>query len=250
MTEFTKLTADGPIRHLMLDAPQRRNALNLPMLREIAEAVRTVAADDEARALVVSGAGKAFCAGADLNTMFGDIDRRPAEIREDLKRVYASFLGIKDLTIPTIAAVGGVAVGAGVNIALACDIVIAGPRAKFALTFAEIGLHPGGGSSWFLTRRMGTGRAMCALLGAEVLDAGQAYETGLATRLADDPLAEATSLAQLYARRDPALVRDLKRAVQMSQAADLDTVLEFESWAQASAVTKPRFQEYMADFLR
>lgn len=250
MTQFTKLTADGPIRHLLLDAPDRRNALDLPMLREIAEAIRTVADDREARVLVVSGAGKAFCAGADLKTLFGDTSRRPAEIREDLKRVYASFLGIKDLAIPTIAAVGGVAVGAGVNIALACDMVVAGPKARFALTFAEIGLHPGGGSSWFMTRRMGPSRAMLALLGAEVLDAGQAYEAGLATRLADDPLAEAMDLARLYARRDPALVRDLKRAVKMSQTADLDTVLEFESWAQASSVTKPAFQEYMTNFLQ
>jgi enoyl-CoA hydratase len=152
--------------------------------------------------------------------------------------------------VPTIAAVHGAAVGAGVNIACACDIVVAGPAAEFAVTFAEIGLHPGGGCSWFLTRRMGADRALAAVLGAERIDAEQAYRTGLATMLADDALEQAMALAHRYARRDPELVRDMKRAVRMSTEADLPTVLEFESWAQAASVGRPRFQEFLADFTR
>ena len=149
MGEFIRFESDGPVRHIVLNAPQRLNALDRPMLAELAEAVRAVAADEEARALVVSGAGRAFCAGADVTSLFGDPTRPPAVIRDELKQVYASFLSIADLTIPTIAAVGGIAVGAGVNIAMACDMVVAGPKAKFAITFAEMGLHPGGGCSWF-----------------------------------------------------------------------------------------------------
>jgi len=250
VTTFTRLEEDGPVRHLVLDAPERRNALDMPMLDEIAAAVRSVAIDPEARALVVSGEGKAFCAGANLKSLFGDPTRPPAEIRADLKRVYASFLGIADLAIPTIAAVDGAAVGAGVNIAMACDIVVAGPRAKFGITFADIGLHPGGGCSWFLTRRMGPQRAMATILGAETLDASQAVDGGLATMLSDTPTDRALELAHAYAQRSPALVRDMKRAVQMSQTADLDAVLEFESWAQASSVTAPRFGQFMAEFGR
>src|SRR5690606_11402451 len=173
----------------------------------------------------------------------------PAVIRDELKQVYASFLGIADLTIPTIAAVGGVAVGAGVNIAMACDVVVAGPRATFAITFADMGLHPGGGCSWFLTRRMGGHRALAAILGAERIDAEEAFRTGLATRLAEDPVAEALELAHRYAQRDPALVRDMKRAVRMAETAELDAVLEFESWAQASSVNSPRFQEFLPEFV-
>jgi enoyl-CoA hydratase len=250
MTRFIRLESDGPVRHLVLDAPQRLNALDRPMLEEMADAVRSVAQDPDAGALVVSGAGKGFCAGADLTDLFGETTRSTAEIRDDLKRVYSSFLGIGDLKIPTIAAVHGVAVGAGVNIACACDIVVAGPRAEFAVTFAEIGLHPGGGCSWFLTRRMGPDRAMVAIIGAERIDAEQAHRTGLATMLADDAVEKALELAHLYARRDPALVRDMKRAVQMSAAADLTTVLEFESWAQASSVGRPDFQRFLADFTK
>jgi alkylation response protein AidB-like acyl-CoA dehydrogenase/enoyl-CoA hydratase/carnithine racemase len=217
------------------------NTVDRPMLAEIAAAVADVAADTEARALVVSGAGKAFCAGADLTSLFGDPTRPTAEIRPDLKATYASFLGLADLLIPTIAAVDGVAVGAGVNIALACDIVIAGPRARFAITFADIGLHPGGGCSWFLTRRMGRDRALAAVLGAETIDADDAVRLGLATCALEDPVTSAFELAHEYALRDPALVKDMKRAVEMATTADLGTVLEFESWAQAAAVGRPVF---------
>jgi enoyl-CoA hydratase len=251
MPGSVRLQRTGGIAHLVLDAPERRNALNAEMLVEIADAVRVVRDDCDVRALVVSGAGKSFCAGADLTGLFGDLTRPPFEIRDRLKGVYAGFLGLLDLAIPTIAAVNGAAVGAGTNIALACDITLAGPRAKFAITFADIGLHPGGGCTWFLTRRMGPQRALQVLLGAETLDAQAALRAGLvAEATADDPVERALELAHLYARRDPQLVRDVKRAVQISQHADLATVLEFESWAQASSATKPAFREFVAGFGR
>jgi enoyl-CoA hydratase len=248
MGELTRLQTIGDVRHLVLDAPERRNALDLPMLKEIRDAVRAVARDSSARALVVSGEGKAFCAGADVKSLFGDPSRPPAEIRADLKVVYDSFLGIAALKIPTLAAVNGVAVGAGVNIAMACDMVIGGRRAKFAVTFAEIGLHPGGGCSWFLTRRMGGHRAMATILGAETLDADEALLSGLITKLSDEPVEKALEMAHLYAQREPGLVRDMKRAVQIAEACELGAALEFESWAQASSVNKPKFQEFMARF--
>jgi enoyl-CoA hydratase len=251
MAASIRLERDGGVAHLVLDAPERRNALTSEMLVEIADAVRAVKEDITARALVVSGAGKSFCAGADLTSLFGDLSRPPFEIRDQLKGVYAGFLGLLDLTIPTIAAVNGAAVGAGTNIALACDVTLAGPHARFAITFADIGLHPGGGCSWFLTRRLGPQRALMVLLGAETLDAEAAARAGLvAEATTGDPVERALELARLYARRDPALVRDAKRAVQMSQQADLLTVLEFESWAQASSATKPDFAAFVAGFGR
>jgi enoyl-CoA hydratase len=139
------LDSDGPVRTITLNAPERRNALDWPLLDELAAAVRAVADDPDARALVVTGAGKAFCAGANLANLFGDVDRPTDQMRDHLMKVYASFLGIRDLTIPTIAAVNGVAVGAGLNIALACDVVVAGPHAGFGptatpLTAAMVGM--------------------------------------------------------------------------------------------------------------
>ena len=150
------LTAsDGPVRSITLNAPDRRNALDWPLLDELRAAVQAVADDPDARALVVAGEGKAFCAGADLENLFGDRTRPVPVLRDHLMQGYGSFLGLRDLAIPTVAAVQGAAVGAGLNIALACDVVVAGPHAGFGPTFSRIGLHPGGGCTWMLTQRIG-----------------------------------------------------------------------------------------------
>lgn len=245
-----RLEKDGPVRHIVLAAPKRRNALSAQMLDELAEAVARVATDDAARALIIRAEGKAFCAGADIHSLFGDLNRPTSQIRDDLKGIYASFLGVADLPIPTIAAVNGVAVGAGINIALACDIVIAGRNAQFAVTFADIGLHPGGGASWFLTRRMGADRALAAIIAAETIEAEDALRHGLVTRVVDDPVEEATVLAHQAASRDPGLIRDAKRAVQIAETSELPEVLEFESWAQAATVGRPDFAEFVERFTR
>lgn len=245
-----RLETEGGVRTLVLTAAQRRNALDADMLGEIEAAIAMVAADPDARVLMIRAEGKAFCAGADVHSLFGDPTRPPAEIRTDLKGVYARFLGIMDLKIPTIAAVDGAAVGAGVNIALACDVIVAGPHAKFVISFADIGLHPGGGCSWFLTRRLGYPRAMAVILGAETLDGAAAHAAGLISEQCEDPSRRALELARKYAQRSPQLMRDMKRAVQIAAASDLGTTVDFESWAQASSVTEPEFQEYIANFGR
>ena len=242
------LESDGPVRVLTLNAPERRNALDWPLLDELAEAVRAVADDADARALVVTGAGRAFCAGADLANLFGDLDRPTERMRDHLMRVYASFLGLRDLTIPTIAAVQGPAIGAGLNVALACDVVVAGPRAGFGPTFAEIGLHPGGGCSWLLTERVGRGRATAALLAGAVIGADEAARIGLADRLVDDALADALEQAHLYAGREPQLVADIVQSVRIAATSDLATSLDFESWAQAASMGNERFRRFARQF--
>ncbi|MET0469193.1 MAG: enoyl-CoA hydratase [Aeromicrobium sp.] len=242
------LDSDGPVRTITLNAPDRRNALDWPLLDELAEAVRTVAADEDARALVVTGAGKGFCAGANLANLFGDVDRPTDQMRDHLMKVYASFLGIRELTIPTIAAVNGAAVGAGLNVALACDVVVAGPHAGFGPTFAEIGLHPGGGCSWMLTERIGRGRATAALYSGAVIGVEEAGRIGLADQVADDALATALELAQLYATREAKLMADIKKSVRIASTSDLATSLEFESWAQAESMTNERFRAFMQRF--
>ncbi len=120
---FVLLQSDGPLRTITLNDPERLNALDWPLLDELRDAVATVAADEHARALLVTGAGRAFCSGANVTNLFGDRTRPVDELREHLMKVYASFLPIRDLAIPTIAAVHGPAVGAGLNIALACDVI-------------------------------------------------------------------------------------------------------------------------------
>ncbi|WP_223111344.1 MULTISPECIES: enoyl-CoA hydratase-related protein [Aeromicrobium] len=155
---LVELGREDTVRTITLNAPDRLNALDWPLLQELRAAVESVAADDEARALVVTGAGKAFCSGANLESLFGDTSRPADVLREHLMNVYSSFLGIRSLSIPTIAAVQGAAVGAGLNIALACDVIIAGPQAGFGPTFSRIGLHPGGGCNQEVRRRRGAVR--------------------------------------------------------------------------------------------
>ncbi|KAA1380403.1 enoyl-CoA hydratase [Aeromicrobium fastidiosum] len=242
------LDSDGPVRLLTLNAPERRNALDWPLLDELAAAVRDVAADADARALVVTGAGKGFCAGANLSNLFGDLDRPTDQMREHLMKVYASFLGIRDLAIPTIAAVNGAAIGAGMNVALACDVIVAGPHAGFGPTFAEIGLHPGGGCSWMMTERIGRGRTTAALLSGVVIGADEATRIGLADQQSDDPVDTALGLARLYAGREPKLMADIKQSVRIAAASDLATSLAFESQAQAESMRNERFREFMQRF--
>lgn len=242
------LESDGHVRTIRLNAPERRNALDWPLLDELAAAVATVKADPEARALVVAGNGSAFCAGANLANLFGDIDRPVDDMRAHLMKVYASFLGLRDLTIPTIAAVQGPAVGAGLNIALACDIIVAGPRAGFGPTFAEIGLHPGGGCTWMLTQRIGAGNTLAALLNGAIMDADEAYRLGLANLLVGDPVTTALELAATYAAREPKLNADIKRSVQLASSSDLAASLDFESLAQAESFGNEKFRTFMAKF--
>ena len=242
------LEADGPVRTIRLNAPERLNALDLDLLAELKDAIESVKHDTEARALIVAGAGKGFCAGANLQSMFGDVGRPVHELRNHLKAVYGSFLGLRELTIPTIAAVHGAAVGAGLNIALACDIVVAGPRAAFGPTFAEIGLHPGGGCSWLLTERMGAGNALAAILSGEIIRADEAIRLGIANQLADDPEAQARELAEKYATRSPELNANIKRSIRIATTADLETSVDFESWAQASSVGSAEFRSYLETF--
>lgn len=244
------LTSDGDVRTITLNAPDRLNALDRPLLDELAQAVATVAADSDARALVVTGAGRAFCSGADLESLFGDRTRPTAVLRQVLLDVYASFLGIRDLTIPTVAAVHGPAVGAGLNIALACDVIVAGPKAKLGATFSAIGLHPGGGCTWMLTQRVGAANAAAVLYAGEPLDAERSLRLGVAQELVDDPLARAQELAALYASRNPALMADIKETVRVASTSDLATTLDVESWAQASSLASPEFSAFAERFAR
>jgi enoyl-CoA hydratase len=171
-----------------------------------------------------------------------------AETRTHLHAVYDSFLRIRALPVPTVAAVHGAAIGAGLNLAMACDVRIAGPKASFGATFTRIGLHPGGGCTAFLVDALGPQRALALLLDGGSLDGPAAVAAGLAAELADDPVARARELVDRWAALDPELVRDIKTAVRIAARGDFAATLEFESWAQASSATKPAIQEVVARF--
>jgi len=247
---LVELTSDGHVRTITLNAPDRLNALDWPLLEELRAAVDAVKSDGDARALVVTGAGKAFCAGANLESLFGDTGRPVEVLREHLMNVYSSFLGIRTLTIPTVAAVHGAAVGAGLNIALACDVIVAGPKAGFGPTFSKIGLHPGGGCTWMLTRRIGSANTAAALFAGDIIKAEEALRLGIAQEVAEDPKERAAELAASWASRSPKLMADIKKSVGIAARSDLDESLDFESWAQAESLGSEEFAAFAAQFTK
>jgi enoyl-CoA hydratase/carnithine racemase len=149
---------------------------------------------------------------------------------------YRTFLDVRDLAVPTIAAVNGPAIGAGLNLALVCDLRIAGASARFGATFVRLGIHPGGGATYMLTRLLGPARAAEMLLSGEIVDAARALELGLVNRLVEDSelAASAAALAATIAGNAPRAVRATKRALRIALDADMATMLEVEGLAQAA----------------
>jgi enoyl-CoA hydratase len=240
--------ADG-VRLLTLTDPERRNAMGDAMGAELLTHAAALREDRAARVLVITGEGTAFCAGADLPALFGDPDRDVTDVHEVLQGYYRAFLAIHDLPIPTIAAVNGPAVGAGLNLAMACDLRVAGTGAQFGATFARIGLHPGGGCTWFLVRAMGASRALRTLLLGDTIDAERAVAWGLADGPEEDCVTAALDLAGRVARVDPRLARHITRAVGIAvDTDDLGAVLEYESWAQAASASSEQLQSWVARF--
>ena len=242
---------DGGIRLVTLDDPERRNAMSAQMGEDLITTLRQVDQDPEARVCVLTGAGSAFCAGADLPAMFGDAAQDVRATHERLQGYYAPFFVLHDMALPTVAAVNGPAVGAGLNLAMAADMRVAGPDATFAATFTRIGLHPGGGCTYFLVRALGGSRALRALLLGESIKGPQACALGLAEGPEEDPLAAALDLAGHLSEVDPLLARHTKKAVRIAvETDDLRAVLEYESWAQAASASSEQLQEWVARFRR
>lgn len=239
---------DG-VRLITLVDPERRNAMGAAMGAELVAACAAVRADPAARALVVTGEGSAFCAGADLPALFGDPDRPVTQTHEELSGYYRTFLAVRDLPLPTVAAVNGPAVGAGLNLAMCCDIRVAAPSASFAATFARIGLHPGGGCTWFLVQALGPSRALRTLLLGDAIDGEQAVAWGLAEGPAEDCVAAALDLAGRFAGVDPALARHIKRAVGVAvETGSLRATMEYETWAQAASASSPQLRAWVDRF--
>ena len=167
-----------------LDDPDRANALSVDLSADLAQTMATLGDDADVRAVVITGRGRAFCAGADLSQL--------GESREEgLRVIYEGFLAVAESPLVTVAAVNGAAVGAGANLALACDVRVAGPGARFDCRFLQLGIHPGGGHTWMLRRLVGPQTAAAMLLLGEVLDADAAVAHGLAWESAgDDSLLE------------------------------------------------------------
>ncbi len=227
---------------LTLNNPAERNTLTADMVDEILVAMDAIEADDGVGAIVVTGAAPAFCAGANLGNL--------AEASgSSLGRIYAGFLRIADSPLPTLAAVNGAAVGAGMNLALGCDVRIAGRRARFDTRFLQIGIHPGGGHTWMLRRIAGPQATMAAVLFGEVIDGAEAERVGLVYRCVDDD--QLLEVAQTMAARAASAPRELSIIVKQTirEMADIDShtdAVQREIEPQLWSTRQPWFAERIA----
>lgn len=225
-----------------LDDPTRRNALTEPMVAELESTFAAIEGDDGVGAVVVTGAAPAFCAGADLSHL-------GSSQREGLLRIYEGFLRVARSPLPTIAAVNGAAVGAGMNLALACDLRLAARRARFDTRFLQLGLHPGGGHTWMFRRIAGPQAVTAAVLFGEVLDGAEADRCGLVWRCVDDAdlLPTALSMAGRAAAGPPELVARIKATIgAMASVATHDEAVEVELEPQVWSLNQPAFEERLA----
>ena len=241
MTYVQTDVADG-VATITLDDPDRRNALNAETVDEIVAAFDTIESDDGVGAVVVTGRAPAFCAGADLGHL-------GSSRRQGLRHIYEGFLRVGRSPLPTVAAVNGAAVGAGMNLALVCDVRLASFSARFDTRFLQLGIHPGGGHTWMLQRAVGPATARAMVLFGEVLTGPEAETAGLVWRCVDDAelLADARALAARAAAAPHELVRRTKATLDdMASVATHEAAVNRELETQLWSMDQPEFAERLA----
>jgi enoyl-CoA hydratase len=237
-----RLERDGNVAVVTLDDPARRNALSLEVTVQLAQAVEEANADHSVGALVLTATPPAFCAGGSVDDLLNP--------RAPLRDMYAGVLALNHSTLPSVAAVNGPVIGAGVNLPLACDVIVASPKARFDPRFLDLGIHPGGGHLWRMERLVGRQAAAALVLFGESLAGEEAARVGLAWRCVDDDelLETAVALARRAADRPRELVGRAKAVLEAS--------LTFELWEQAFdaeythqewSMDQPAFQDRLAE---
>lgn len=237
---FVEVARHGAVAVVTLCDPERRNLLSIEMCSALSEAVASLSADEEVHALIITGAGSAFCAGADL----ADLEAAAAEDGVSLEPVYRAFLDVAECPLPTIAAINGPAVGAGLNLALACDIRIAADRAWFDTRFLAIGLHPGGGHGWMLLRAVGWAEASRMLLTGARVTATEALDIGLIQRLVagDALLTEALAMAEGAGAAPRDLLIRTKNSLRLAESSSHAAAVTHETAEQARSLRQPPFR--------
>lgn len=226
--------AEG-IATITLSRPDRLNAFIGHMRRDLAEALEHAGSDRNVRVVIITGAGRAFCAGGDIAFMAELMQRRDAE---EFSRILGAgrrvILAIRQMTKPVIAAINGPASGAGFNLALACDLRIAANTATFSQSFAKVGLHPDWGGTYFLPRLVSPNKACEMFFLGESIDAAEAMRLGILNQVvAPEDLDSATlQLAERLRAAPPIALAAAKHAVYISQAAELEEMLRYETEAQ------------------
>jgi enoyl-CoA hydratase len=235
---FVSVAYRDRVAIITLDHQEDRNALSLAMTRRLAEAVHRVQSDGEAGAIVLTASGPVFSSGGSVDDLL-----HPQAPLEDM---YAGFVAVAESSLPTVAAVGGPALGAGMNLALACDVSICSPEARFETRFLDVGLHPGGGHLWKLRERIGRqGAAAMALFGAS-LSGEQAAALGLVWRCVDSDhlVEEAVAMARHAAQLDHAIVTRTRDTLNESASVTrFEDAVAQELAPQQWSMGRPEFAE-------
>jgi enoyl-CoA hydratase/carnithine racemase len=230
MTDLQYRVADG-VATILLNRPQAKNAFTLEMIEQWAAALRQAQRDPAVRVVILTGAGDAFCAGVDMSVLDG-VGESPIDLKHMLtKGVHEVALAVEDLDKPLIAAVNGAAVGAGMDMALMCDIRLMSSTARMSEGYIKVGLVPGDGGCYYLPRIVGTSKALELLWTGEFVHAEEAERLGLVTRVidADRFVEECAEFVSRIAAQPPLNVQAIKRATYQSSRTDLRTALDLIS---------------------
>lgn len=248
---FIETAADAGVTTILLNRPEKLNAFGGTMREDLLEALRAAASDRGCRVVVLTGAGRAFCAGGDVEFM-SDLQKKGdiAAFRKLLDAGRDIVMFIAEMSKPVIAAVNGVAVGAGCNLALACDYRIAAEEAKLGQTFVRIGIHPDWGGTWLLPRLVGRSRAFELMATGRIVDAAEALSIGMVDRVVprESLAAETDSLAKTIAAGPPLAIADIKAALRVSDHNTLREQITLESEHQVRAFRSKDAAEGMLAF--
>jgi len=246
--DLTDLRVDRPVEGVVLvtlDLPDRRNMMSAAMTASWGRVMAALREDREVRAVVVTGAGDAFCSGGDLSWIGAEPDASVDRLRARMSAFYRTWLSVRDLEAVTIAAVNGPAIGAGLAVALACDLRYAAPAARLGMPFTSLGMHPGMASTWLLPEVAGPAVARELLLTGRLVSGTEAAAMGLVNRAVDGVIAleEALSVASAVAATAPVASRLTKRALASGGHATFEAALEWEALAQPVTLATADLQE-------
>ncbi len=244
---------DG-VAAITLNRPESLNALNDQLGADLAAALDAAAGDAAARVVVLTGAGRGFCAGGDIKAMAAGLAQAstsPYDLGAILRNFHAALALLYQMDRPVIAAIHGPAVGAGMSLALACDLRIASEDATFSQAFVRLGLSPDGGSTWLLPRLVGPARAAQLMMTGETMDARRAFEWGLLNQVAPagQHLSQAMELARRLAGFSPHALTHLKRLLRSTERNSFSEQLKAEAAAQAANAATAEFRAAVAAFL-
>jgi len=252
MTDQLKFSVADGIARILLNRPERMNAFNFEMIDAWTAAIEQCRTDDRIKVVIVSGAGSAFCSGGDIVDMGERLTHTPEQRKNELfQRIERIPLALEDLDKPVIAAVNGVATGAGMDMALMCDLRYASYSARFAETYVKVGLVPGAGGAHFLPRLVGVSKALEMFLTGEFVDAHEAHRIGIVNKIFPDEtmMNEVEEIARRMTHAPSLTLRMTKRAIYQGMRNDLRTNLDLISSHYAVITSTQEHKDLVQKFI-